>query len=73
MDGNGYLHVGFLDIHILSIIHRIKNLDIHKLSIEFQVFTIIYYSIKNKIINIYIFEVCICILNDKYYTYIDAF
>jgi hypothetical protein len=35
MDGNGYLHVGFLDIHILSIIHRIKNLDIPKLSIEF--------------------------------------
>jgi len=43
MYGNGYLRVGFLlNIYTLFIILLVKNLDIHKL------FTIIYYSIKNK-------------------------
>jgi len=34
------LHMGrsFFDIYTLSIIYRVKNLDIHKLSIRFRVF-----------------------------------
>jgi hypothetical protein len=36
-DDNGYSWVEFLDIFTLPIIHRIKNLDIHKLLIRFRV------------------------------------
>jgi hypothetical protein len=38
MDDNGYQRVGFLDIYTLFIIHWVKNLDIHKLSIKVRVF-----------------------------------
>jgi hypothetical protein len=47
-DGNGYSWVEFFDIFTLPIIHRKKNLDIHKLSIRFRIsneyllFSIIY-------------------------------
>jgi len=34
-DNNGYLRVGFFNIHTLLIIHQVWNLDVHKLSIEF--------------------------------------
>jgi hypothetical protein len=34
---NEYMRVEFLNIHTLPITHQIKSLDIHKLSIEFQV------------------------------------
>ena len=35
MDRNKYLYVKFLDIHTLLVTHRVKNLDIYKLSIKF--------------------------------------
>jgi hypothetical protein len=55
-DVNAYKRVEFFYIYTLFIIYWIKNLDIYKLSIFiwFLLYTIIYYSIKNKIINIYI-------------------
>ena len=34
---NEYMRVEFFNIHTLPITHQIKSLDIHKLSIEFQV------------------------------------
>lgn len=34
-DHDGCSRVGFLAIHIQFVIHRVKNLNIHKLSIEF--------------------------------------
>jgi hypothetical protein len=34
-DHDGCSRVGFLDIHILFVIYRVKNLNIYKLSIEF--------------------------------------
>jgi hypothetical protein len=37
-DHDGCSRVGFFTIHILFIIHRVKNLNIHKLSIEFRIF-----------------------------------
>ena len=33
---HGRLQIGFLDIHILIIIYRVKNLDIHKIFIGFR-------------------------------------
>jgi hypothetical protein len=37
MEGNRYQQVEFLDIYNFLIIYRVKNLNIHKLFIEFQV------------------------------------
>jgi hypothetical protein len=34
-DSNGYPQVGFFNIHILLIIHQVRNLYIYKLSIRF--------------------------------------
>jgi len=35
MDDNKHLCVEFLDIHTLVVSHQVKNIDIHKLLIEF--------------------------------------
>jgi hypothetical protein len=42
-NGNGYPRVRFFYIHTLSIIYRVRNLDIYKLFIGFWVSKTIYY------------------------------
>jgi hypothetical protein len=48
MGGNKYLHVEFLNINTLLVTYQIKNLDIHKLSIEFWYQSSYYYLLSNK-------------------------
>jgi hypothetical protein len=66
---NKYLMIEFFNTHTIFITYCIQNLHIHKL---YQVscihtciyyLTVIYYLIKNKIVNIY--SKCACVLNVK--------